>query len=159
MTSVAWTPYYTAAPVSWGKAAVKVSFEPALKPDPALARGKSPTYLGEEMTSRVQKAPVIYDMRIQFFDSATTTPIELHDVKWETPYVTVARLTLGKQDPTSARGQKVSAFIEKLSFDPWHALEEHRPLGNVMRARNFAHRLSTQERGAGSEPDGTEAFA
>ena len=39
-----------------------------------------------------------------------------------------------------------------------HVLEEHRPLGNMMRARNHAYRLSTQERGASAEPDGSEAI-
>lgn len=52
----------------------------------------------------------------------------------------------------SAKGQAAQAAIEKASFDPWHALVEHRPLGNVMRARNHAYRLSTQERGAAGEP-------
>lgn len=31
-----------------------------------------------------------------------------------------------------------------------------KPLGDVMRARNVAYRLSTQERGVSPEPDGTE---
>jgi hypothetical protein len=53
----------------------------------------------------------------------------------------------------------VSEYVAALSFDPWHALEEHRPLGNVMRARNHAYRLSTQERSAAPEPDGSETFA
>ena len=46
--------------------------------------------------------------------------------------------------------------MERLSFDPWHAGEDFRPLGNMMRARNVAYRLSTQERGAAAEPEGTE---
>ncbi|MEA2750953.1 MAG: hypothetical protein QOI41_5096, partial [Myxococcales bacterium] len=47
---------------------------------------------------------------------------------------------------------------EKLSFDPWHAPVEFRPLGELMRARNAAYRLSTIERKAAGEPDGTETF-
>ena len=70
----------------------------------------------------------------------------------------MAKLTLPKQDVASPRGKKVAELIEKLSFDPWHALEDHRPLGNMMRARNHAYRESTQERGAAPEPDGTETF-
>jgi len=44
-------------------------------------------------------------------------------------------------------------MIEGFSFDPWHALVEHRPLGNVMRARNMAYRASTQARAAVPEPE------
>lgn len=40
-----------------------------------------------------------------------------------------------------------------MSFDPWHALVEHRPLGSIMRARNAAYRVSTAARKATSELD------
>jgi hypothetical protein len=40
-----------------------------------------------------------------------------------------------------------------MSFDPWHALEAHRPLGAMMRARNHAYRVSTKERQAAAEPE------
>jgi hypothetical protein len=39
----------------------------------------------------------------------------------------VARLVVEQQDVASKRGRAVAAFVEKLSFDPWHALVEHRP--------------------------------
>ena len=46
-----------------------------------------------------------------------------------------------------------------MSFDPWHAPEDYRPLGNMMRARNPAYRLSTIERQAAApEPNGTESL-
>jgi hypothetical protein len=67
-------------------------------------------------------------------------------------------LTLPQQDLDSPRGRKLAEFVEKLSFDPWHALVAHRPLGNMMRARNYAYRESTQERAAAGEPDGKETF-
>jgi hypothetical protein len=70
----------------------------------------------------------------------------------------VARLIIEQQDVASERGRAVAAFVEKLAFDPWHALVEHRPLGAMMRARNHAYRLSTAERGAAAEPDGSETF-
>jgi hypothetical protein len=63
-----------------------------------------------------------------------------------------------RQDVASERGRSIASFVEKLSFDPWHALVEHRPLGAMMRARNHAYRLSTAERGAAPEPDGSETF-
>jgi hypothetical protein len=37
-------------------------------------------------------------------------------------------------------------FDELLSFNPWHALAEHQPLGNVMRARRRAYAVSTKFR-------------
>ena len=42
--------------------------------------------------------------------------------------------------------------IDKLSFSPWHATEDHKPLGNVMRARRVAYEASAALRGQRPEP-------
>ena len=55
-------------------------------------------------------------------------------------------------------GRRVAELCEGFSFDPWHATADFRPLGNMMRARSHAYRLSTQERRASPEPDGTESI-
>ena len=64
-----------------------------------------------------------------------------------TPEV-VGRLTIPKQDMRSPRGQKLNEYVEALSFDPWHALVEHRPLGDMMRARNVAYRVKSADCGS-----------
>jgi hypothetical protein len=153
VTSVAWTNYFTAAPFCWGAAAVKATFTPKLAENPNAERGTGPDYLHDEMVARIQHASVVYDFKIQPFESEETTPIEDNAVEWKTPFLTVGRLTIPQQDPLSEDGRKTSDLIEKLSFDPWHALVEHRPLGSIMRARNHAYRLSTIERSAVPEPE------
>ncbi|MBL8950574.1 MAG: hypothetical protein JNK82_07355 [Myxococcaceae bacterium] len=153
MTSVATTDYFTAAPISWGPYAVKVKLEARAKPDPSAKAGGTPGYIGEELTSRVKANAVVYDLRIQHYVDPTSTPIEEHDREWHSPWLTIGTLTLPAQDVTSPEGRALQAKVEAASFDPWHALVEHRPLGNVMRARNHAYRLSTQERGAAAEPE------
>src|SRR5262249_2720912 len=72
----------------------------------------------------------------------------------DAPWITVGRLTLPQQDTGSPRGRRIAETVERLSFDPWHALVEHRPLGDMLRARNVAYRLSTQERSTAPEPAG-----
>ena len=69
------------------------------------------------------------------------TPIENPTVAWpesQSPFVTVARLTL-----TSA-----GADVEGMRFDPWSGLADHRPLGEIMRARKAAYFHSQKARGA-----------
>jgi hypothetical protein len=61
-------------------------------------------------------------------------------------------LTLPKQDPESPAGREVGERASQLSFDPWHALEEHRPLGVIMRARAVTYRASVIDRKAAPEP-------
>lgn len=158
VVSVATTPYFTAAPIAWGPYAVKVSIAPRAKDADGAERGSTKDYLGEELTQRVKAGPIVYDLRIQHYTDPAGTPIEDHSKEWESPWLTIGTLTIPQQDPSSARGQKITDFIDKASFDPWHALVQHKPLGNVMRARNHAYRLSTIERKAAPEPDGSEKF-
>jgi len=161
MAPLATTPYFSAAPVCCGAYAVHYALTPQESPGPVAANGTSSDWMRDDLALRLAKEPVVYDLRLQFYVDDTKTPIEDASVEWkeeDAPFVTVARLTLPTQSLDSPRGKKLGDYIEGLSFDPWHALEAHRPLGNVMRARNQAYRLSTQERGAAKEPDGTERF-
>ena len=94
---------------------------------------------------------------MQFFVDEGRTPIEDTSVEWkeaDAPFVTVARLTLPQQDVASERGARARRHRSRASRSiPWHALEELRPLGNMMRARNVAYRVSTSERKAAPEPE------
>ncbi|MGI4944942.1 MAG: hypothetical protein ACRYHQ_31020 [Janthinobacterium lividum] len=63
-------------------------------------------------------------------------PVKDASVPWpeaESPYVAVARLVLPAQDAYTPVRQ--AYFDDVLSFQPAHALQAHRPLGSVMRAR------------------------
>jgi hypothetical protein len=161
LLSLATTRYFSAAPIRCGAYAVHYALMPHTRPDRDAGVPTSPNHFHEDLAARLARGPVSYDLCVQFYVDEVKTPIEDASVEWkegDAPFTTVARLTLPKQDLDSPRGRKVADFIEGLSFDPWHALEEHRPLGDVMRARNRAYRLSTKERGAAPEPDGTEHF-
>ncbi len=148
--SVATSRYGSQLPIKWGPYAVRYAFEPIAKDQAAAVMGTTDNYLGEELVARLAKGPVEYDFKVQFFVDEQRTPIEDGSVEWkeaDAAWVTIGRLTIPRQDTL-----KVGELIESLSFDPWHALTEHRPLGAMMRARNAAYRLSTQERKAAKEP-------
>ena len=96
-------------------------------------------------------------MEMQFFVDENRTPIEDGSVDWPVdvaPYVRVGKLTIAQQDTTSERGKRLTEHVDRLSFDPWHALEDHRPLGNMMRARKPTYHTSATGRSAEAEPDG-----
>jgi Catalase len=161
VTSVATLRYYSALPIRFGAYAVHYALGPRASEEPGAKPGKTPGYLTEELAARLARGPVAYDFRVQFFVDDARTPIEDASREWkeaDAPFVTVARLTLPRQDLGSARGRRIAEYVEKLAFDPWHAPADFHPLGNMMRARNHAYRLSTMERGAAPEPDGSESF-
>jgi hypothetical protein len=159
--SLATIRYYSAAPIQFGPYAVHYTLKPHVADAPDAQPGQTPNYLAEELSARLKREPIVYDFGVQFFVDETQTPIEDISVEWKeeiAPVVTLARLTVTPQDADSAPGRKLHEFIEKLSFDIWHAPEEFRPLGNVMRARRVAYKVSCKERQALPEPDGSEKF-
>jgi hypothetical protein len=78
----------------------------------------------------------------------------------ESPFVPVATLRV---PPQTFDSPAQDAFCENLSFNPWHSLPEHRPLGGVNRTRRVVYEaISSFRRGQNGvpavEPDGTERF-
>jgi hypothetical protein len=90
-------------------------------------------------------------------------PVENDGVEWPerlSPFVPVGTLRIPRQRFDSPAQL---AFAHNLSFQPWHTLEEHRPLGNQNRARRTIYlelsRLRQELNGeAHIEPTGDERF-
>ncbi len=152
VASLAGTTFYSALPIRIGPHAARIAFAPCQAKDAALPDGRGRDYLAEDLRARLSRGELAYDLRLQFFESEATTPIEDASVDWSTPYVAVGRLTIPSQDLASDEGKALAAAVEAMSFDPWHALVEHTPLGGMMRARKVAYFSSTKERGASKEP-------
>ncbi len=159
-SSFATAQFFSALPIQFGPYAVHYSLDPHQKPDHDKPLA-SHDALSDDLAKRLKAGPISYDLRVQYFVDDKRTPIEDASIEWreeESPWLTIAKVVLPQQDAHSAKGVKVRDFVEGLSFDPWHAVKELKPLGNMMRARNQAYRLSTQERRAAKEPDGSESF-
>ncbi|HWS88171.1 MAG TPA: hypothetical protein VN282_14470 [Pyrinomonadaceae bacterium] len=153
--SVATEVYEGTAPIKLGPYAVKFTVRPAegTEPPPRRRPRGRPDFLREELAGRLSKGDLLFDFVVQFFVDDKLTPIEDTSVRWEpevTPFVKVARLRIARGELDGGLGEKVN----RLSFTPWHAIEEHRPLGNVMRARRFAYEASSANRKHDPEPDG-----
>jgi hypothetical protein len=159
--SLATTRFHSALPIRFGDGAAKYTLLPHARPDPALRPTRSRDHLAEELAARLAREPVIHDLGVQFFVDEERTPIEDPTREWlerDAPAVKVARLTIPRQDPRSPRGLRLAERVEAMSFDPWHAPVEFRPLGSLMRARSAAYRLSTRERKAAAEPPEDVSF-
>jgi hypothetical protein len=132
--------FWSAAPIACGPYAVRVRLVPV---DPAPPTPDAAQDWATDVVSRLASGPLAYDLQLQFFTDAASTPIEDASVDWPTPYVTVARLTV----PAQERSTVTDDAAETAAFDPWCALADHRPLGSVMRARKAAYRPSQTGRG------------
>ena len=115
--------------------------------DPAPPTPNAKKDWAADVAARVKAAPLVFDLQLQFFTDEATTPIEDATVDWPTPYLTVGRLTVPQSDLTAPPGAATQEAAESAAFDPWSALVEHRPLGEIMRARKAAYRTSQLGRG------------
>jgi hypothetical protein len=146
--------FHSALPIRFGAYAAKLDLVPTHPPGNTALDGSREQY-AHELEARLGSSSVNWTLRAQFFVDETQTPIEDPTVLWSeeiSPFIEVARISVPPQELGSERGRVLQERTEALSFDPWHALAEHRPLGAMMRARNHAYRVSTAARGAAPEP-------
>ena len=137
---------FSAVPMACGPYAVRARLLPAVsngKPTPGARND-----WGADFSQRLRGQPLHWDLQLQFYTSETLTPIEDASVNWATPYTTVARLMLPRQDTAAPDGVVLAQKVESAVFDPWQALADHRPLGDVQRARKVVYFASQKGRGA-----------
>ena len=98
---------------------------------------------------RLEQSSLAYTLQLQFFVSEAHTPIEDGSVNWEesvAPYTTVGRLTIPRLAEWATERNEIQQRTEQGTFDPWCALAEHRPLGDIMRARKVVYYESQKNR-------------
>lgn len=143
--------------------AMHYSIKPCLNEKTKIPKKPSDNYLREAMVKTLSTKEVSFDFMIQFQTDAYRMPIENASVEWPeklSPFIPVARLRLPIQKFAS---KAQLAFAENLSYNPWHCIADHRPLGNQNRARKAIYfELSklrlTMNGEARIEPTGAEVF-
>jgi hypothetical protein len=153
--SVATEEYAGGAPIKLGPYAVTFTVRPSEGTEPLTRRRRTENFLREELADRLRKGDVIFDFLLQFYVDDEHTPIEDNSVLWKpehTPFVKGAQLRIPScnlDDPVvSARSEVIDWYM----FSPWHTIEEHRPLGNINRARLATYQVSATLRGHSPEP-------
>jgi hypothetical protein len=120
-------------------------------------------YLRNAMVASLAEADVELDIRLQLQTDPHRMPLENNAVLWPeklSPRISAATLRLPRQKFNSPAQLD---FARRLSYNPWHSIAEHRPLGNQNRARRrmydtlskFRHTMNTTPL---YEPTGEEVF-
>lgn len=145
--------YTTVTPLRYGDYVAKVGFAPAsnslqqlVGKHVDLGEGYNP--LRDQLREFFAHETGYWDVQVQLaLDDTETFPIEKADVRWPTdasPWQTVARLTVHPQESYSDARQ---VFVdERITYQPWHALAAHRPLGGIMRSRVEAYKAAQSYR-------------
>ena len=133
--------YYSQAPMRFGDYIAKIGAFPseatlAAVGDSLVDTGEDDNAFRDALVAFFAHNSAEFELRAQLCTDLETMPIENAALVWpeeQSQYRPIARLLLPQQNAyTEARRQY---FDERLAFNPAHALEAHRPLGSIMRAR------------------------
>ena len=160
-------PYFSCVPYLLGEGrAMQYSVWPKSRKRtrvPRLPFRPPDDYLRDAMVAALDEGDVELDVRLQLQTDPHLMPIENAAVLWPerlSPRVSVATLRLPRQKFDSPAQME---FAKRLSYNPWHCIPEHRPLGNQSRARRRMYLALSRLRHAMNavphyEPTGDEVF-
>ncbi len=138
--------YWSQTPYKAGDGAVKYfAFPSPGREDPIVALNDSPDCMREAMIEQLtlQKAGAEFDFCVNPQTDAKAMPVEDPRVEWKSAAVKLATISIYPQKFDSP---EQAAFVENLTWSPWNALPEHRPLGGINRARRDVYRESQELR-------------
>lgn len=131
--------YWSTVPFRLGDRAVKYSTKPCAVSGLAMPENPSEHYLRETMVTQLSQKDACFHFMVQEQTDPRKMPVEDPAIEWDekvSPFKVVATIRIPKQIfDTPAQNE----FCENLTFNPWHSLPEHRPLGGINRVRKVAY--------------------
>ncbi len=137
--------YFSTTPYKLAETAVKYSAKPEQSKDYLR------DVLVEQLQAREQPASAHatrqpaarFGFYVQRQTDPASMPIEDPTVEWKSAWERVASIEIAAQDFDFPERWE---WGNKLSYSPWHALAEHRPLGGINRARKVVYPASSRLR-------------
>jgi len=156
--------YWSCVPYLLGEGqAMKYSVRPCSNGKTKIPWNPPDDWLRQSMATTLSTTDAEFDFCVQLQTNHKRMPIEDASIEWPerlSPFVPVAKIRIPKQEFTSPAQVK---FARELSFNPWHCIAAHRPLGNQNRARFLIYSELSRLRQAMNhephiEPTGNESF-
>ena len=144
--------YYSQTPFRFGDHIVKWQLAPVSPELTSLTKevidvAGRPDALREEVRRGLIEAGGQWELRVQLNTNLDTMPIEDATQLWdekESPFRTVATLDVPSQ--IAWEHGESDRLDDRLSFNIWHGLAAHQPLGGINRARNDTYSKSASFR-------------
>jgi hypothetical protein len=130
------TTYWSATPYKLGTGAVKYMVDFRGIGSPITGPAESRDRLRAAMKLHLETRDAYFDFCVQPQVDPTRQPVEDPRRLWETPTQNLATIHIPKQ-PFDSPAQM--DFCERLSFNPWRCLPDHRPLGSLNRLRKATY--------------------
>lgn len=148
--------YFSMAALRYGNYIAKINVRPlsenvkelsGKKIDEKIIEADENAFLTSVISDFFQTNTAEYEMSAQLCTDLSKMPVEDGSVQWpedKSPYLPIAKLVFSPQDTFSPERRVFADDV--LSFNPFHCLREHRPLGNIMRVRKLAYETSSKFR-------------
>lgn len=128
--------YSTATPYKLGSMSMKMKFKSCRAKRDSIPKEASHNYLGERLEKTLKTEEGCFDMYVQPNRDRKKNDIENAMAAWdekESPFIKVGKLSIAKQE--GFRTAEAMKSCEDLTFNPWRAPSENRPMGGVNRIR------------------------
>jgi hypothetical protein len=131
-------PYFSTTPYRFGDESKAVKYAVMPSPENKLLYPdvKSKDFLGVNFAATIKENPLVYDFYIQFQTDPVKMPVEDPTVEWTSEFIKVATIRIPKQIIDTNERKTIG---ENLSYNIWHCLAEHRPIGIFNRLRKFIY--------------------
>ena len=147
------TPFWLGPATGPGGRAIKYSAVPRQanrRVPPSHSDDPPDDALTQALNAALQSTEAVFDFNVQLQTDPVKMPVEDVSVEWneaQSAPLTVATLVIPPQrvDPSG----ELAARCEAMSFNPWHSLAAHRPIGGMNRLRKLVYLASVQKRGGG----------
>ncbi len=130
--------YFSTTPFRFGgeTKAVKYAVVPSTSNKLLTPDKTSEDLLRVNFAATLKENPLEYDFLIQFQTDPVKMPIEDPTVVWDSPLIKLATIKIPTQLCDTAERNEMG---DNLSFNSWHCLPEHQPLGSFNRVRKFIY--------------------
>jgi hypothetical protein len=137
--------YWSTVPYKLGDGAVKYTAVPAPDNGAGGEGALSKDGLREALVRHLSDAnkPAVFELFVIPQTDSEKMPVENPTIPWTSEPVPVAAIVV---EPQTFDTPERMTEAERISFDPWHSLAEHRPLGGINRARKAVYEASVATR-------------
>jgi catalase len=152
-TNILGETYYSQVPALYGPYMAKFSIAPTSPELKALTNAPvdlhdHPNGLRDAVNDYFSRHDAMWELRVQLLTDLKSMPIEDASVQWpeeKSPFITVAQISVPRQVAWSK--ERSIAIDDGLSFNPWHCIVAHRPIGSIMRVRKVVYDVMSKMRG------------
>ncbi|WP_136648637.1 catalase family protein [Paracoccus aeridis] len=143
--------YFSQVPSRYGDHIAKLSIVPESDSFKALSGQEvkldDPNILRETVIDNLAAEGGSWTLRVQLCRDLEKMPVEDASVEWSeelSPHQPVATISVPAQEAWSP--ERAAKVDERIAFRPWHGVEAHRPLGNIMRVRRHVYPVAAGHR-------------